>query len=338
MWHVANQTPFAADYGWVMDKDGNKIWLVVVKATFDIGPDGRCQLAAENQPVHQVALPYGEFGTSSLKYEADLAGLKATTDVLVQGEAVAPRGRLATSMEVSLRAGPLHKRLRVTGDRVWESGLLGPRMSEPKAFERMPLTYERAYGGWDRSASNPEDHRLEDRNPVGAGFAARVENCEGLALPNVEYPAQLISGWKDRPAPAGLNVVDCAWSPRRQLAGTYDDAWRRDRFPLWAEDFNTRYHNCSPADQQASAYFTGGEQIEVTGMSESGSLAFELPRLSLVFRTRFGSERMDHAGQLCSVVIEPNAPRVMMAWQTSLVCNRNADELDETLVLEKWGT
>ena len=337
MWHVANQTPFAADYGWVMDKDGNKIWLVVAKATFDIQPDGRCQLAAENEPVHPMAKPHGEFGQSSLQYESDLAGVKPGTDLLVYGDAMAPPGRFATSLDVSLRAGPLHKRLRVTGDRMWESSVLGMRMSEPKPFERMPVTYERAYGGWDRSAANPEDHRLEERNPVGTGFAVRAENCDGMRLPNIEYPNQLISGWKDRPTPAGLNAVDCAWLPRRQLAGTYDEKWRRNRFPLWAEDFDPRYHNSSPADQLPGQYFTGGEHIELTGMSANGSLAFDLPRLKLAFRTRFGSERIDQEGQLCTVIIEPNVPRVVLAWQASVVCNRRADELDETLVVEKWA-
>ncbi|MBL0726383.1 DUF2169 domain-containing protein [Piscinibacter sp. HJYY11] len=335
MWHVANQTPFSADHGWVMDKAGNKIWLVVVKASFDVQPDGRCCFAAEQVPVLQVAQPYGEFGQSSLRYETDLAGVKATTDVLVRGDAMAPPGRLATSVEVSLTAGHIDKRLRVTGDRRWERGPMGLKISEPEPFERMPVVYERAFGGWDRSAAKPEDHRLEERNPVGTGFAVRDEHCDGLPLPNIEYPDQLISGWKDHPAPAGFNAVDVAWLPRRALAGTYDEKWRRTRFPLWAEDFDPRYHNAAPADQQAAGFFEGGERIQVTGMSERGTLAFDLPRLKFAFRTRFGSERIDQDGQLCTVLIEPNEHRVSLAWQSALVCNRRADELDETLVLQK---
>lgn len=335
MWRVANPTPFASDHEWIMDKDGNRIWMVVVKATFDIQPDGRCRLAARNEPVRKMAQPYGDFGESSLQYETDFPGLKPTTDILVLGDAIAPRGRRATALEVSLRAGVIHKRLRVTGDRMWSSGMLGPTMSEPKPFERMPITYERAYGGWDRSAPNPENHRLDDRNPVGTGFAVRVENCNGTRLPNVEHPDQLINGWKDRPRPAGFNVIDCAWSPRRQLAGTYDEQWRRKRFPLWADDFDLRYNNCAPMDQQPPSYLGGGERIEVTGMSESGTVAFEIPKIGLGFRTRFGRERIDHAGQLCTIIVEPNVSRLVLVWQASIVCNRRADELDETLILEK---
>lgn len=338
MWLITNKTPFAADYAWVLDKAGNKIWLVVVKATFDIQPDGSCRLAAKNEPVRQMAEAYGEFGQSSLRYEADLLAVKPTADILVHGDVMAPKGKRVTALDVLLRVGTINKHLRVTGDRIWEKGVFGGiRMSAPEPFERMPLVYERAYGGWDRSASEVENHRLEGRNPVGTGFAVRVENCAGLGLPNIEYPDQLISTWKDRPSPAGFNAIDCAWSPRRELAGTYDENWRRTRFPSWAADFDSRYNNCAPHDQQPQSYLVGGERVDVLNMSRDGALSFEIPKVRLSFRTRFGSERVDHEGQLCTVIVEPNVPRVALVWQTFLICNRRADQLDETLVVEKVG-
>jgi hypothetical protein len=338
MWEIANETPFAADYAWVLDKNGNKTWLVVVKATFDIGRDGLCYLAATQQPVRQMAEAYGDFGKTSLSYETDLAGVKPTTDVLVRGDAIAPPGTRVTELDVLMRVGPITKRLRVTGDRVWGKGVVGIRMSAPRSFERMPLVYERAYGGWDRSAVDEADHRLDGRNPVGTGFAVREEGCVGVPLPNIEDPGHLITSWTDQPAPAGFNAIDCAWSGRRELAGTYDDEWRRTRFPCWAVDFDAHYHNCAPRDQQPHGYLTGGERIDVTNMSEQGTLSFQIPELRFAFRTRFDRERVDHDGQLCTVIVEPNVSRVMLAWQTSLVCNRREDLLDETLVVEKFGT
>jgi hypothetical protein len=335
MWLIANKTAFAADSAWVLDQAGNKIWLVVVKATFAIQPDGSCRLAAGNEPVRQMAEAYGEFGQSSLRYEADLAGVKPATDILVHGDAIAPKGKRVAALDVSLRVGPIKKHLRVTGDRSWEKGVLGIRMSAPQPFERMPLVYERAYGGWDRSHSDVEQHRLEGRNPVGTGFAVREENCVGMPLPNIEDPDQLIGAWKDRPSPAGFNAIDCAWSPRRELAGTYDEHWRRTRFPRWAADFDSRYHNCAPRDQQSENYLVGGERVDVLNMSENGSLSFQIPKVRFCFRTRFGHERVDHEGQLCTVIVEPNVSRVILAWQTSIICNRRDDQLDETLVVEK---
>ena len=336
MWAVINATAYAAERSWVQDKNANKIWLVVVKATFDIRPDGSCALADKQVPVLRMGRHHAEPANSSLLYEADLSGLKPCTDVLVHANAWAPGGKRASSVDVQLTAGPIRKRLRVFGDRVWERSIVGTLVaSAPQPFASMPVTYERAFGGWDRRAGNPAEHRLESRNPVGTGFVASADGCAGMRLPNVEAPDRLIGSWKDRPAPAGLNAIECHWSPRRELAGTYDDAWRKARFPLWAEDFNPRYNNCAPSDQQSEVFLRGGERVELVNLCASGQLAFTLPRIYPFFETRFGSERVEHRGELCTVIVEPEAPRVIMAWQTSMVCNHRVDDLDATVVTEK---
>lgn len=335
MWLVTNRTRYAAEGTWVQDKDANKLWLVVLKATFDIRPDGTTRPADQQVPVLRVAQPSGEFGKSALRYECDLFGLKPGTDVLVNGRAWAPSGRRAGAIDVGIAVGPVRKVLRVFGDRVWEAGFAGPSASDPTPFESVPITFERAYGGWDRSPRDPAEHRMEDRNPVGTGFAVHRANCDGLRLPNIEFPNRLITSWKDRPGPAGLNVVDCAWSPRRELAGTYDEVWRRRRFPLWAEDFDPRYAQCAPADQQVPGFLRGGEEVRLVNLSPSGRIDFLLPRVYPFFRTRFGYEVVEHRGQLATVILEPDMPRVIMVWQSAIVCNHRVDDLDETVVTEK---
>lgn len=336
MWMVINRTPYAAEHSWIQDKNANKIWIVVVKATFDVQSDGSTRLSDEQIPVLRTGQPSGEFGDSSLIYEADLLGLKPVTDILVNGNAWAPDGKPAPSIDVRLTIGPIKKQLRVFGDRFWEKGIMrGLTITDAKSFESMPIKFERAYGGWDRSSSDSVEHRFEGRNPVGTGFALHAKNCIGMRLPNVEYPDQLIHSWKARPIPAGLNAIDCSWSPRRELAGTYDEQWRQNRFPLWAEDFDPHYNNCAPRDQQTQSYLRGGEAVELINLSPNGRLGFSLPRIYPFFETYFGHERVEHRAQLCTVIIEPDVSHVIMAWQTSLVCNHRVDELDMTVVTEK---
>src|SRR4029077_21012090 len=108
----------------------------------------------------------------------------------------------ASEMEVRLTVGPLRKELRVFGDRQWFRTLGGPAVSHPTAFEKMPLVYERAFGGWDRRPSDTRQHACEVRNPVGTGFRLSFE--EGLPLPNIEDPRALLRGLGDRPPPAGV--------------------------------------------------------------------------------------------------------------------------------------
>lgn len=336
MWAIINTTRYAAERTWVQDRDANKVWLVVVKATFEIEPNGSCRLSEEQVPVLRLGEPHGELGKSSLRYDADLLGVKPCTDVLVHGSAWAPRGTRPTTLDVQVIAGPIRKRLRVFGDRRWERTIVGGvAASSPRPFESIPIVYERAYGGWDRSSPDPVEHRLEARNPVGTGFAVRRESCIDQLLPNIELPDQSITSWKERPTPAGLNAIERHWSPRRELAGTYDDQWKARRFPLWAEDFDTRYHNCAPADQQVQGFLRGGELVELHHLSPNERMTFTLPRIYPFFETRFGSERVQHRAQLCTVIVESDRSRLIMAWQTSLLCNHRVDELDATVISEK---
>src|SRR5438045_9584654 len=95
MWAIKNHTPYAATGMWGRDKDGVHEWIVAIKGTFDIKRDGRLALADE-QPVPLLLPEYhGEAGESSLRYEADLVGMKPTTDILLNGTAYAPGGRPA---------------------------------------------------------------------------------------------------------------------------------------------------------------------------------------------------------------------------------------------------
>jgi hypothetical protein len=336
MWLVINRTPYVADRTWVQDKDGNKIWMVAVKATFDIAADGTCHLSDEQVPLFRMGQPVADLGKSSLIHDADLAGVKPCTDFLVHGSAWVPNGGRAAWIDIGVTIGPIEKRLRVFGDRHWERGMGGGvEASQPAYFDSMPIVYERAYGGWDTSDPDPSQHRLEARNPVGTGFALQPQHCIGRLLPNIENPQQLIESWDNRPAPAGLNALDCHWSPRRELAGTYDESWLANRFPLWAEDFDPRYNNCAPADQQVPGYLRGGETVELVNLCAVGRMTFMLPRIYPFFETRFGSKRIEHRCRLCTVVVEPDLQRVIMVWQTSLVCNRREVELDATVVTEK---
>jgi hypothetical protein len=213
MWQVDNRTPFAADRGWVRDRDGAEVWLVAVKATFDIRADGTTAISQEQPPVLRLPQYFSEPGKSSIRYESDLMLTKRTTDVTVVGHACAPAGQRVQQLDVGFRVGPIQKVLRVFGDREWGAA----SASDPQPFERMPLVYERAYGGVDRLSATP-DVDWDWRNPVGTGYATSRRHASGLRLANIEDPKHLIGSWSDRPAPAGFGPVASHWQPRAALA------------------------------------------------------------------------------------------------------------------------
>jgi len=330
-----NRTPYAAERTIVMDKAGEKSWVVAVKATYQLWTDGTTELAAVQAPPLYSPEYIGEPGKSSLRFEADLIPSKPVTDVLVNGQAYAPAGKPVQTVDVSVSVGPLRKRLRVFGDRHWHNGLSGLKPSSPRKFERMPITYERAFGGWDRTDPDPAKQRLFSQNPIGSGFATREHHLDGHALPNVEHPSHLVSAWSDRPAPAGLGAIASYWSPRLEWAGTYGQEWMEGKFPLLPDDFDERFHQCAPPDQDLGQYLRGGEMVELENLTASGSLHFRLPKVYLTFTTRFGRQKQEHRAALQTVIIEPEVPRVIMVWQTSLDCHHLIDELDTTIIREK---
>mgnify|MGYP000976142341 CR=1 FL=1 len=332
MWQVDNRTPFAAERGWVRDRDGAEVWLVAVKATFDILGDGTTIPSNAQPPVLRVPEYYGEPGKSSIKYEADLVLAKTTTDVLVVGQAHTPGGRPATEVDVGFRVGPVKKLLRVFGDRQW--GAFGP--SSPRPFIQLPIVYERAFGGVDARSPDPE-RDWDWRNPVGCGYAVEKSHLDGSAVPNIEWRDRPLRAWDDRPPPAGFGAIACHWQPRASFAGTYDDKWMKTRQPLLPEDFDDRFFQCAPADQQTPQFLVGGEPVVLLNLTPSGDVRFTLPRIHLGFETRFydGSSELHRNRRLHTVILEPDFPRVSLVWHSALPCHFKVQKLERTVVTLK---
>ena len=335
MWRLINNTPFVAERTFVRDRDGVEVWVVAVKGTYTIRPDGSTELAEEQVDVWNTPQYTGEPGKSSLSYESDLVETKPGTDVILHGKAYAARGKPVATVDVSLRVGRLSKTLRVFGDRFWREGPLGLRTTDPEPFVSLPIVYERAFGGVDERSSDPARRGSEMRNPVGTGFAMAPEHLVDQPLPNVEHPDQPITSWGQRPRPAGFGPIARDWSPRLELAGTYDERWENERLPLVPDDFDDRFYHCAPEDQQAPGYLRGGEPVELYNLSAAGAMRFELPRAYLVFNTRFGGQIVGHRAKLHTVILEPEFPRVVLVWHTSLPCHNRDQDLEVTRITQK---
>ena len=68
-------------------------------------------------------------------------------------------------------------------------------------------------------------------------------------------------------------------------------------------------------------------------MTPEGSLSFVLPRLAFRFETEFRSKPLvAHRGDLHTVIIEPDARRVRLVWQTALPAHADVLRLDTTSI------
>ncbi|MBM7116339.1 DUF2169 family type VI secretion system accessory protein [Archangium primigenium] len=310
--------PLQAGLSLATDKHGHEHVLTVVKGTFDVGPDGTCVPAIEQSPAVRADVFHGEPGLSSVRWESDFALRKPLTDVLVLGNAYAPRGEPVESMLVGLKVGSVRKVLHVFGDRVWERTLVrGHRPSRPQPFVKLPLLYERAFGGADLSHPDVRRHVYEAANTVGVGIHARThDRIRDTPLPNLEDPERLITSPMDRPRPMGLGFISRNWTPRRLYAGTYDQAWRDSRFPFLPLDFDDRYFQGAPEDQTCP-YLKGGEQVLLTGGTPDGRWAFTLPRLSVPVTLHYRSGPRDLLGLLDTIMLLPDEKRCVLVWRAT---------------------
>lgn len=337
MWALENNTPFAAERTWVRDENGAETWLVAVKGSFILSDDGTFVLKEEQDPVSRVPVFRGDPAATSLVCESDLIHKKLATDVLVDGYAYASYGRATERVDVRLRVATIDKTLRVFGERFVEGGFVGVSASAPKPFTKMPIIYERSFGGTDTADENPKRHGWEARNPVGRGYGTRTQHVIGKPAPNVEYPGATYSS-TEKGRPAGFGPIARHWQPRQALAGTYDEAWEEDRMPLLPLDFDERFYQCAPEDQQVQGYLRGGERVSIENMTPEGTMVFDVPRVTLSFSTLIANERMDHRAVLHTVLIQPDTRQVTLTWHTSLMCHGRDHKLLETSIREKVQT
>src|ERR1700761_7929372 len=182
---------------------GDHIFGVLIKRTYDIVPGGGCARATANKKLVPGDVHYDDPMNSTVKFESDFIPFKLATDVVFNGRAHAPRGQRVTTLTASLIIGQHHKEVLVLGDRVaLYNGKQGPVFTDPQPFETMELRYERAYGGVD-IYSDSKMQCVYPRNHLGRGYvvANTKRSVENLSLPNIEDP-------HDPLTPARLCVED----------------------------------------------------------------------------------------------------------------------------------
>lgn len=326
MLQLRNSTPFPAAFAVFPDRQGVDMVFVAIKATF-IWLEEQIEVAGDQAPIVLADTYWGEPGASSLRDAGEMHPSKPGTDLLIQGEAFAPGDRPTTSCTVSMRVGSIAKSLLVTGDRVWERGLTGLAASRPLPFLSMPIVFERAFGG---TVPQPDGSLVcEPRNPVGCGLRGGRSQAAmlGTPLPNIEDP-------RDRAAPIGVGPIAPSWEPRCRMGGTYDDAWRRTRAPYLPDDFDPRFFHVAPADQSFAAPLSGGEPVELVGLSPQGVDRFALPCCRLAVTLSIGRERTTRPAQLETVLLTPAFSQFSLLFRAALPCGGNplyVDAIDVAL-------
>lgn len=335
---LINATRMTAGYTIGLEPSGRELLVVVIKGTFVLPKPG------EAVRLHDVQLPLvdadtftGEPGLSAPLYEIDFAPRKHRCDVLLVGSAYAPGGRPTTRTQVSLTVGSVNKRCDVVGPRVWQAGVTGIRASDPEAFTRLPVSYDVAFGGVDTESEDPAEHDAFLLNPAGRGYRKQLKNAwvDGKPLPLTEEPGHSVSWPADAYQPMAFGPIGRGWPQRAAHAGTYDQIWLDEVFPFLPQDFDERYYQAAPLDQQL-AIPAGPLDVSLLNFTPDGSRQFTLPYFEApvhVFPKK--GEREDFIARLDTIVFEPDLERLSMTWRVTRPILRSIHEVDQVLVGKK---
>lgn len=241
---------------------------VIVKTThrIEMTENGARLAIAPPKPLVREDVHLRGNPVASLAHASEFALALPRCEILVVGRACARRGTRTTRMTVALslhRGGKpvLEKSIDVTGNRRGTPSA----QDEPEAFEEVPIIYERSMGGM-----------LSRENPVGMGMEAGADGR--FDVPNLAFGRQSPFAMHPGQAAAGFGPLPSVWPLRAHRRGSVGraQATSGDWLNL-PRDFDTRYFQCAPRDQQLDA-LTPRDVITLEGMSsEHPRLSFELP-------------------------------------------------------------
>ncbi|QQS06394.1 MAG: DUF2169 domain-containing protein [Fibrobacterota bacterium] len=151
--------------------DGSPIVSVLAKASWSLLPD---DLPLQDDPVDWVEADVhwdtNNPATEATQFENELVPWKPCTDVIVIGNAWAPRGKQGKYFDAGIQIGAFRKVVRVFGNRKIVPKTFGFEFSEPELFETMPMHFGKAYGGRFLS-SKTQAEMVYPQKPGGHGLS-----------------------------------------------------------------------------------------------------------------------------------------------------------------------
>ncbi|HSU57806.1 MAG TPA: DUF2169 domain-containing protein [Bryobacteraceae bacterium] len=335
------------NYRVVASKDDRRrdVFCVLLKRTYDIH-SGYAMRAEHDRPLRPVDVYYdsGDPETCSVQYENDLSPFKIATDVVAVGTVHAPGNKPTQMLDAAVHVAEHCKTIRVFGDRqCFYNADAAPSVTDPLPFTRMPMRYERAYGGTDAS-SIPDFPFAYPRNHLGCGFVMKnsVESVHGLKLPNFEDPFDLLTperivvgepeGWWSQPMPQSFGWFQRTWYPRCSFVGSVpgfvdpDAVVREEQLGLVPKrqfalarqfklpSFDIRFNNgASPG--LALPFLKAGESVRLLHLTPDGLLAFEVPHDTPKIAMDIGLGERELKPVLQTLLIRPDDGQLDLIWR-----------------------
>ena len=202
--------------------------------------------------------------------ECDYVLEKPFCDVLLNGSAYAPGGRPAERIAVGLQVGTMRKSFAVWGNRLWRAWVWAMRRVSRSHSRVCRFHTTMRLAARTSGCAIPRRRRSYLPNPVGRGWHHHVypELVIGAPVSNTEEIKDPVRSPSGRYRPMAFGPIGRGWPSRIGHAGTYDQDWIDNVFPFLPADFDSRYFQCAPQDQQIAA--SAGRRAGAAGQSDGG--------------------------------------------------------------------
>ncbi|MBP0583239.1 DUF2169 domain-containing protein [Labrys sp. LIt4] len=305
-----NSTPFAAIAFEQMHRDGDNMAVVAVRGSYELSADGELNIGPSQAVV--LADEYeGDPHTTPLLRVSDLIPFKPASDVTILGYAYSPKEQNCP-FHFGLSIAGREYWLRCHGERTWEA--VGRdwqalaqstkdsmhqhaassyiwKLSASVPLSRIPLDYAMAAGG---EIVGAQRYLADPRNPRGAGILhpSFVLDNKNFPAPSIDSEEAPVTSPFEASEPQGTAPIPPWWAWRQRYAGTYDDTWKRERYPQLPKDFSYSFYQSGHPKLVWKEYLRGDETITLYRLTQSKErLTFVLPAMVPIARFLWRDDR-----------------------------------------------
>jgi hypothetical protein len=127
--------------------------------------------------------------------------------------------------------------------------------------------------------------------------------------------------------PMSFSSLGRNFRSRIPFAGTYDSEWLNGRAPFFPRDFDYRYFQSAPSDQQMP-HPRAGATVILENLTSEGITAFQLPAMAIpVLFIYHRGTAMQIDAAMDTVLIEPEKKRFSLTWRATLALRKNCFEI-----------
>ncbi len=305
------------------DENGHEVWVIVGKQTWKF--DGLNWQNVGNSEIYDDPVYMGEPGYSAMINDHEFAYFKQNTDVLIYGKARSYAKKPVPYLECRLLIDEhIDKTIAVHGERVWIEHAGTVTVSDPSKFIEKDIDYTRAIGG-------------DIRNRVGTGLASSTKKLCEQTVPSVFYPQENWepSGQKSRVA--GFGPIPPFFESRMIHAGTFDDDWAEFRRPLLPTNFDKRFYQSAPLDQQCKGYLIGGERLVMSGFCHDDTISFRIPKEKYTAKAKFLDIEQSQDMAIYTVFVDAEEKTISISYSSNFPCQGKEEQLVSTSVALNQG-